>query len=196
MQHDTTFRYHGQHVDHHMDDQASHDTGVKGTTILYQLTSVDFPRSFVIDLMHLFYANLIPTSFDHFRGKFFATEKPKPNANQTQAGRPPDSVYKSARFVQTDDPYCVPPKHWTQIGADMRSSAPTFPEAFGPAIRDITDSCATYKAVEWQNWAYISSPIMLYKVLPPDFHQVQTDPGVNTLMTITYKMSITRHTWD
>jgi hypothetical protein len=39
--------------------------------MLLELSSIDFPRSFPTDLMHLAYENVIPALFRHFRGVFF-----------------------------------------------------------------------------------------------------------------------------
>lgn len=169
MRRDSKFRYHAEHVTYHMDDDHSTDTGIKGTNVLHTLQSIDFPRSFVIDIMHLFFQNLIPLLFDHFRGKFFKSDKTEAShtAPETQANIPP----ASARFVQTDDPYCVPPPEWTRLGKDMRASASSVPADFGAQVRDISENFATFKAVEWQNWAYIFSPILLRDIFPADIYQ-------------------------
>lgn len=44
--------------------------GVKGISILSQLTSIDFSRSFPPDSMPLWFENVIPDSVRHCRGKY------------------------------------------------------------------------------------------------------------------------------
>lgn len=44
--------------------------GVKGLSILSRLSSVDFPRSFPPDSMHLWFENVIPDLVKHWRGKY------------------------------------------------------------------------------------------------------------------------------
>jgi hypothetical protein len=45
--------------------------GIRGESILLHLPSIDFPRSFPPDMMHLFFENVIPSMFRHYRGIFF-----------------------------------------------------------------------------------------------------------------------------
>lgn len=44
--------------------------GVKGLSILSQLSSIDFPRSFPPDSMHLWFENVVPDLVKHWRGKY------------------------------------------------------------------------------------------------------------------------------
>lgn len=44
--------------------------GLKGLSILSQLTSIDFPRSFPPDSMHLWFENVLPDLIKHWRGKY------------------------------------------------------------------------------------------------------------------------------
>jgi len=48
--------------------------GIRGESILLQLQSIDFPRSFPPDIMPLFYENIIPSMFRHYRGVFFRSK--------------------------------------------------------------------------------------------------------------------------
>lgn len=52
-------------------DKLKSKHGIKGLSIFAQLPSIDFPRSFQPDSMHLFCEQILPTMFRHFRGKFF-----------------------------------------------------------------------------------------------------------------------------
>ncbi|KAA8894379.1 hypothetical protein FN846DRAFT_786439, partial [Sphaerosporella brunnea] len=47
---------------------AQRKTGIAGQSILYRLSSIDFPRSFPPDAMHLFYENIVPDMVRYYRG--------------------------------------------------------------------------------------------------------------------------------
>jgi hypothetical protein len=53
---------------------AQKKTGIAGQAILHHLSSIDFPRSFPPDSMHLFYENVIPAMVRHYRGVFFKSQ--------------------------------------------------------------------------------------------------------------------------
>ena len=52
-------------------------TGINGLAVLANLTSIDFPRSFPPDSMHLFSENVIPDMCKHYRGAFFKPQAPE-----------------------------------------------------------------------------------------------------------------------
>ena len=58
-----------------IDWKLSKDTGIAWLSTFCQLKSIDFPRSFPVDAMHLFYQNIQKRMFDHWRGKFDTTRK-------------------------------------------------------------------------------------------------------------------------
>lgn len=66
-----TFRYDATHIEETADKIAADLTGIAGQAILSRLPSIDFPRSFPPDSMHLFYENVIPAMIRHYRGIFF-----------------------------------------------------------------------------------------------------------------------------
>src|SRR6266508_3399822 len=45
--------------------------GIKGRSILFELKSIEFPRSFPIDIMHLFFENVTPQMFKLWSNQFF-----------------------------------------------------------------------------------------------------------------------------
>lgn len=53
-------------------DKQKSKYGVKGLSILSRLSSIDFPRSFPPDSMHLWFENVIPDLVKHWRGKYRA----------------------------------------------------------------------------------------------------------------------------
>lgn len=54
------------------DDKTAKKYGVRGPCCLSQLLSIDIPRSFPPDAMHLWWENVIPDLVKHWRGKFFS----------------------------------------------------------------------------------------------------------------------------
>lgn len=40
-----------------------------------EVHSIDFPRSFALDAMHLYWENVVPTLFDHWSGRFFRQQQ-------------------------------------------------------------------------------------------------------------------------
>ena len=63
------------------DHKAAKDrTGIAGKPALAHLASIDFPRSFPPDSMHLFFENVIPDMCLHYRGVFFKQPEEKPVA--------------------------------------------------------------------------------------------------------------------
>lgn len=57
-------------------DKQKSKYGVKGLSILSRLSSIDFPRSFPPDSMHLWFENVIPDLVKHWRGKYRAEVEP------------------------------------------------------------------------------------------------------------------------
>jgi hypothetical protein len=45
--------------------------GIKGKSILFELSSINFPHSFPVDIMHLFFKNVAPHMFQDWIGKFY-----------------------------------------------------------------------------------------------------------------------------
>ena len=66
-----TFRFDATHIEETGDKKAADLTRISGLAILGKLASIDFPRSFPPDGMHLFFENVIPALVRHHRGVFF-----------------------------------------------------------------------------------------------------------------------------
>ena len=45
--------------------------GIKSKSILFELSSINFPRSFPVDIMHLFFENITPQMFKLWSAHFF-----------------------------------------------------------------------------------------------------------------------------
>lgn len=175
-------------------EKAKHEYGIKRSPILARLRSIDFPRSFPIDAMHLFYENVIPGLFNHFRGRFFrrkgglvpgedpeqAEDDPDaeevPNRDPSSANKNKKSKKasmkerKEQKFEKTDDSYCLAPADWARIGEEMAASNKAFPVVFGDHIRNITKHCHHFKAAEWVVWTHLLSPIYLRPHLPASIY--------------------------
>ena len=71
---DGVFREDANHIQDTGDKKAADLTGITGLSILAELPSIDFPRSFPPDSMHLFFENVVPALVRHYRGVFLRKE--------------------------------------------------------------------------------------------------------------------------
>ncbi|KAA8892757.1 hypothetical protein FN846DRAFT_1009581, partial [Sphaerosporella brunnea] len=136
---DNLFRDTARHIARDMCDSCQKKHGIRGPAILQHLKSLDFPRSFPPDLMHLMYENVVPALFQHFRG-----------------------------FVITDDPWNIVPDDWTAVGNAFEDSAGFYPLAFGDPLRNFTRHCHELKAAEWAIVTKQAAPIFLKTLLPEE----------------------------
>jgi hypothetical protein len=116
--------------------------GIKGRSILSELKSIKFPRSFPIDIMHLFFENVAPQMFKLWSARFFKDE----NLNAT--------------------PFTVSKIFWEEISKQMQNNKKNMPLEFGRPPRNILKHCAGYKAEEWANWITLYSVPLLKTYLP------------------------------
>lgn len=131
--------------------------------------------------MHLYWENVVPMMFDHWRGRFFNT-KQHPAAGGGHDGAAVDSgdvskKYKSKKgarsepkFAETDKEYNINKRKWEEISLNILNSRATVPVLFGEVGRSLVAHCQHYKAMEWQNWGLLLSPILLKGVLPDKFY--------------------------
>ncbi|KAH0604134.1 uncharacterized protein H6S33_007165 [Morchella sextelata] len=169
MRNDDQTRKIAAHVVQTGDDNVAKKYGIKGLSCLYQLSSIDLPRSFPPDAMHLWWENIIPDLVEHWRGKFFsdiATAQIHAAGQDDQDSAPAKPSMK--KFHKTRDLYNIPPDIWEDIGRDMLASAPSFPALFGDPIRDFTEHCHHFKAAEWKTFAFLLAPIYLKDNLPEE----------------------------
>ena len=109
---------------------------------MFELSSINFPRSFPIDIMHLFFENIAPQMFKLWTGRFFKDE----NLNNT--------------------PFIISNPSWKTIGLQMQNNKKNMPLEFGRPSRDIFKHHAGYKAKEWANWITLYSVPLLKTYLP------------------------------
>ena len=116
--------------------------GIKGRSILFELSSIKFPRSFPVDIMHLFFENVAPQMFKLWTSRFFKDD----NLNAT--------------------PFIIPKSSWEAIGVQMQNNKKNMPLGFGRPPRNIAKHYAGYKAEEWANWITLYSVPLLKTYLP------------------------------
>ncbi|CAJ0878897.1 1319_t:CDS:2 [Entrophospora sp. SA101] len=106
--------------------------GVKEKSILFELKSIRFPRSFPLDIMHLFFENMAQ--------KFWS-----------------GNFYKN---VDLDENYLIGKKDWKEIGTILHNNKYNMPSN-GRIPRDIYKHSAGYKAEEWSKWIlHFSLPLI------------------------------------
>jgi hypothetical protein len=69
-----------------------------------------------------------------------------------------DDRFSSTKFIETEDPWNLPPLVWSQIGRNMYDSHSTIPTQFGKAPRDFWEHSHHLKAAEWKNFAFLFLP--------------------------------------
>ena len=72
MRSNEAWRFDANHITQTANQARANELCIYGYTIRMKLTSIDFPRSFVLNSMHVFYINAILGPFNHYRGKFFS----------------------------------------------------------------------------------------------------------------------------
>ncbi|KAF8604901.1 hypothetical protein BDV93DRAFT_84112, partial [Ceratobasidium sp. AG-I] len=92
-------------------------TGIKSLSPLVRISSLNFPKSFPHDFMHVMFENIIPMLLDLW----------------TQSGK-----WKS--FGTEHEDYHLPPDVWSAIGKACASSGKTIPSAFGCRVPDVAKS--------------------------------------------------------
>ncbi|KAI5845146.1 hypothetical protein DFP73DRAFT_477096, partial [Morchella snyderi] len=148
MRNDREFRRVAEHIASKGATDLSSKYGVKGLSILSQLTSIDFPRSFPPDSMHLWFENVIPDLVKHWRGKYRV-------------------------IIETDDEYNIPLHEWETMSKEIACSASSFPLVFGPLLRNFLDHVHEMTAAEWQLFTFLLAPVYLKGLLPDkDYDEV------------------------
>jgi hypothetical protein len=179
-------------------DKLAFQYGINKLAILAELTSLDMIRGFPPDEMHLYWENIIPGLVKHWRGNFTTlpcftgrqathtdsddemeealesesasqerTKSPPPKKRKRTSGRADDRS-SSTKFIETEDPWNIPPLVWSQIGRNMYDSHSTIPTQFGEAPRDFWEHSHHLKAAEWKNFAFLFLPVYLKSNLPDD----------------------------
>ena len=93
-----------------------------------ELLSIKFPRSFPIDIMHLFFKGIASQMFKFWSSHFFKDD----SLNTT--------------------PFTIPKPSWDMIGVLMQNNKKKIPLTFERPPQNIFKHNAGYKAEEWANW--------------------------------------------
>ncbi|GET00693.1 transposase domain-containing protein [Rhizophagus clarus] len=99
-------------------------TGFNDRSILFELKSTKFSRSFPVDIMHLFFKNISINMFKHWNGAYFKDQ------------------------LLNNEQYIINNHVWKQIGQFMHECRKHIPLEFGCPPRNIYKHYNEYKAVE------------------------------------------------
>src|SRR6266511_701851 len=110
--------------------------GINEKSILFELQSIEFSRSFPIDIMHLFFENVASHMFKLWSNQFF-----KDNSNILS--------------------FILPKSSWEEIGQKMNENKKNILLEFGRPLCNIFKHHVEYKAKEWANWITLYSVSLL-----------------------------------
>src|SRR6266508_7056790 len=110
---------------------------IKKKVILFELQSIEFPRSFSIDIIHLFFENVTSHMFKLWSNQFF-----KDNSNIL--------------------PFILLKSSWEEIGQKINENKKNILLEFERPPCNIFKHYAGYKAEEWANWITLYS-VPLFK---------------------------------
>lgn len=150
--------------------EAGTQYGLVKPSILLQLKSLDFPKSFPLDLMHCVLQNLTPQIHTLLGGRQ-KTEKADANAEIklrkmfAREHNLDEGAIAAPPQLTALDGYLTT-KEWDQIGATQRESRRTIPTSLGQAPRPINVHFNGYKAMEWEAWLVRDGPVLLSNLEP------------------------------
>ena len=110
--------------------------GIKGLPFMSLLGSIDLPRSFPYDFMHLIFENLIPNLIRHYTGDFKGLD---------------DGV----------EDYRLPKSVWEAICEAGAKSGDTIPSCFGARIPNLESERSHMTAETWSFWVMYLGPALL-----------------------------------
>src|SRR6266511_2290454 len=115
--------------------------GIKGKSILFELKSIEFSKSFPIDIMHLFFENVASQMFKLLSNQFF----------------------KEDNLNNLSFPFILSKSSWKEIEQIMNKNKKSVPLEFERPPRCIFKHYAGYKTEEWANWITLYSvPLLKY----------------------------------
>jgi len=136
--------------------------GITRKSILIDLVSLHFPRSFPIDPFHCFLLNIMPSLFKLWGGglkndQFLNLQRY--NKRNKEGPQTEESLPAGA--------YVLPQSIWADIGAICKSSRSTIPVQLGDHLPDISRHSAAFKAKEWEAFLIRDAVVLLSSY--PDF---------------------------
>jgi Transposase family tnp2 len=114
-------------------DDYRRETGITRSSILLELRSLHFPRSFPVDIMHLVLQNLSPTLFKLWSRTKLAIDKPSHEDFEVRSYHLDDEAIES-------------------VSSALDAARGTIPTYLGHAPRRIDNHHKGYKAAEWEAW--------------------------------------------
>lgn len=112
------------------------ECGIKGLPFMSLLGSIDLPRSFLFNFMHLIFENLIPNLIHHYTGDF----------KDLNCGTEDYQLLKSV---------------WEAICEAGAKSGNTIPSCFGAQIPNLESERSHMTAKTWLFWAMYLGPALL-----------------------------------
>ena len=106
------------------------------------MSSIKFPRSFPIDIIHLFFENIASQIFKLWSAHFFKDN----DLNIT--------------------PFIISKSSWDTIGILTENNKKKIPLTFGRPLQNIFKYNVRYKAEEWANWITLYSIPLIKNYLP------------------------------
>jgi hypothetical protein len=119
-------------------ERLSKSYGIKGTSILMQLGSIEFPSCFPYDFMHLLYENVLKNLILLWTGAFKGLD-------------------------EGNGSYELMPSVWEAVGKATASSGRTIPSAFTASPPNVESSRFACTADTWSFWLLYLGPILLRK---------------------------------
>ena len=133
------------------DDQLCKDTGISGMSFLLPIESLDWPRSFGLDLMHL--VTNVARMMWHIWTDNMKTY-PSPQFLGTADNAAPESSFVLSKAKQD------------AIGRELVASCASVPVSVSRTPRDISKHHGSFKSTEWFEWITIYSIPLLTDRLP------------------------------
>ena len=112
--------------------------GINHSSILLELHSVHFPRSFPVDIMHCVLQNITPQLFQLWSGSKLKIDDPRLRGDYVDHSSMPS--------------YRMDSKAIESISASLAGCRADLPAYLGNAPRPIGNHYSSYKAAEWKAW--------------------------------------------
>jgi len=131
--------------------------GITRKSILLELSSLHFPRSFPLDPMHCILLNIAPRIVEYWGGKWLQQERQLAKKIQKAV-----ASNTSTAIATPEQPFYVisDKKIWREIGNIQEGSRASIPQLLGQGPRRIDKHIAGYKAKEWEALLIRDGPIL------------------------------------
>ena len=110
--------------------------GIKGVSIFFNLSSIQFPISFPYDFMHLIWENLIPNLVLWWTNGFKGLD-------------------------QGSESYEISKHIWQAVGEATATSGTNIPSAYGVRVPNIAKDRSYFSAEMWSFWTLYLGPVLL-----------------------------------